>query len=1119
MRVSSRLLSALLFLLTPAVALAGLDASMMRMPDVSDTQIAFVYAGDIWVAPKEGGMAQRLSTPAGQEALPRFSPDGSSIAFTGNYDGNQDVYTVATGGGVPTRLTHHPAPDRTLDWAPDGRSVLFASLMESGRTRFNQLYRVDRDGGLPAKLPVPYGEFGTLSADGETLAYTLVTRDFRTWKRYRGGMTPDIWLFNLNTHESRLLTKDLANDAQPMWNGDNVYFLSDRGKNKRANLWKIDPATGDTTQLTSFKEFDVMFPGMGPDEIVFSAGPDLYLFDLASEKQRKVDIQVVTDEATLKPRVINVSENISSGGISPKAKRAVVEARGEIFTIPAEHGVTRNLTRSSGVAERSPAWSPDGKWIAYFSDRTGEYELTLRKSDGTGEEDTVTSMGPGFRYDIFWSPDSKKMAFVDQAMNIQYHDMDTDKVVKMSKGLFLFHGNLTGFRVAWSGDSRWAAFSRGLENTNSAIFLYDTKEGELHQVTAGFNGETNPEFDPDGDYLYFFSSRTFQPSYSDMDNTWIYANTTNVVAVPLRADVASPLAPRNDVEEIESDDEDDKDGEDTDDKDDDEDGEDADKEDGDDNADEKEGEEKDDKKDEPKAVEIDLEGFERRAVILPADNGNYADLRAVSGKVIYRRQPRTGAARPNGGNGPAGGEIVYYDLKEREEKSIIGGSLGYEVSADGNSLIVGGHQGLAIVEIAPKQSWDKKLDTSGMTMTLDPREEWRQIFNDAWRLERDYFYDPDLHGVDWPAMKRRYGAMLDDAVTRWDLNYILGELVGELNSSHAYRGGGDTEQPEQGNVGLLGANYAVENGAFRITEILDGGAWDSEVRSPLREPGLEVNEGDYLLAVNGMPLDTSVSPWAAFQGLANRTVELTINDSPDLEDARKILVKPIPQEFRLRNLAWIENNRRKVEEATDGRVGYIYVPSTGINGQTELVHMWRGQVHKEGLIVDERFNSGGQIPDRFVELLNRPRTNYWGVRDGRDWGWPPVAHSGKQVMLINGWSGSGGDAFPYYFRQAGLGPLIGTRTWGGLIGISGAPQLIDGGVVTVPTFGMYSNEGDWIIEGHGVDPDIEVLDDPALMVDGGDPQLDRAIEEVMKALKADPVKAPGKPRYEDRSGY
>jgi tricorn protease len=947
----------------------------------------------------------------------------------------------------------------------------------------------------------------------------MVSRDFRTWKRYRGGMAPDIWLFDLEKLTSRRLTDDLANDAQPMWNGEAIYFLSDRGANKRANLWKLDPATGTTEQLTSFKKFDIMFPGMGPGEIVFSAGPDLYLFDLKSEKERKIEIQVITDEATLKPHSIKLAERISGGGISPHGKRAVLEARGEIFTIPAEHGVTRNLTNTSGVAERSPAWSPDGEWIAYWSDRSGEYELTLRKSDGSGAEKTLTSMGPGFRYDIFWSPDSKKMAYVDQAMKINYYSMDTDKVVTMTQGLYLFHGNLSSFRVGWSADSRWATFARDVDNRNSAIFIYDTSQGDLHQVTSGFNGEAQPEFDPDGKYLYFLSSRTYQPSYSDMDNSWIYANTTNVVAVPLRADVASPLAARNDDEELEKDEKGADDGEKN--ADEDQGADDPDK--GADNDGEK-GEKKNNgkgKKADP--VEIDLDGFERRAVVLPPEGGNYADLRAVSGKVVYRRLARTGAPRPPRDDDGDGSEnrssVVFFDLKKREEKTVIDNVGGYEISADGKSVLVATRQGMAIVKLAPKQTMEKKLDTSAMQMTLDPRAEWRQIFNDAWRLERDYFYDPDLHGVDWDAMKQRYGAMLDFAVTRWDLNFILGELLGELNSSHAYRGGGDTEQSERGNVGLLGADFTLENGAFRIKNILDGGAWDSEVRSPLLESGIKVKEGDYLLAVNGVPLDTARDPWAAFQGLAGRTVELTVGETPDLADAHKILLQTMSDDERLRNLAWIENNRKKVEEATDGRVGYLYVPSTGIDGQTELVRMWRGQVHKDGLIVDERFNSGGQIPDRFVELLNRPRYNYWGVRDGRDWTWPPVAHEGKKVMLINGWSGSGGDAFPFYFREAGLGPLIGTRTWGGLIGISGAPRLIDGGVVTVPTFGIYSNEGDWIIEGHGVDPDIEVLEDPALMVDGGDPQLDRAIQEVLKALRADPVKEPGKPRYEDRSGY
>jgi tricorn protease len=1105
MRTLTCSLIGLVCLLVATAAWAGMDARMLRYPDVSDSQIAFVYAGDIWLVPKEGGTASRLSTPKGEERFPRFSPDGTEIAFTGNYDGNLDLYVIPVTGGVPRRLTHNPAPDRLLDWYPAGRSILYASPMASGTNRFNQLYEISSQGGLPEKLPVPYGESGSISPDGRTLAYTIISRDFRTWKRYRGGMAPDIWLFDLHRNSSRLLTDDMANDARPMWHSSRVYFLSDRDESMRANLWVTDTKTGETRQLTFFEELDVAFPGMGPSEVVFSCGSDLYLLDLETEEQRKIDVEVVTDRSTLKPATKMVAKNLASGGISPTGKRAVLEARGEVFTIPAEHGFTRNLTRTSGFAERYPAWSPDGKWIAYFSDRTGEYELTIRPADGSGEERTLTSMGPGFRYHIYWSPDSEKLAFVDQAMNIYLYDLEAEKLTRMDRGVYMFQGDLSSFRVAWSADSRWAAFSREIEDARrQAVFLYDTQEATLHQATSAFYSDSDPFFDPDGKYLYFLSTRTFAPIYSDLDNSWIYANTTNVVAVPLRKDVPSPLAPRNDDEEVGDDNGDEESG-------DDENGDrkKADKdEDGDDeNGDDENG----DKKDEPEPVEIDLEEIERRLVVLPAKNGNYDDLYAVSGKVLYRRQPRTGS-------GSEESPIVFYDLEEREEKTILPDADGYDLSADGKKLIVLQEEKLAIIDIAEDQKMEKPLDLTGMETTIDPAAEWRQIFNDVWRLERDYFYDPDLHGVDWDAMRERYGALLADAVTRWDLHFIIGELIAELNASHAYRFGGDTEQAEERAVGLLGADFAFENGAYRIEKILDGGPWDSEVRSPLKQPGVDINEGDYLLAVNGVPVDTGKDPWAAFQGLAGKTVLLTVNDRPGTEEAREVLVETLSSEGRLRNLAWIEENRRKVDEATGGRVGYVYVPDTSIGGQTELVRMFRGQFHKDGLIIDERFNSGGQIPDRFVELLNRPLYNYWAVRDGKDWQWPFTAHKGPQVMLVNGWSGSGGDLFPYYFREAGLGPLIGTRTWGGLIGVSGCPQPVDGGFVTVPTFGIYSTDGNWIVEGHGVEPDIEVPEDPAEYVDGGDPQLDRAIEEVMARIRRNPPTDPPKPTYPDRSG-
>jgi tricorn protease len=653
------------------------------------------------------------------------------------------------------------------------------------------------------------------------------------------------------------------------------------------------------------------------------------------------------------------------------------------------------------------------------------------------------------------------------------------------------------------------AYSRGLDTRQRAIFLYDTEQNERHQVTAGFYDDSTPEFDPDGKYLYFRSGRTLRPVYSDQDTTWVYNNTTNIVAVPLRKDVQSPLHERNDDEETEEDDDNGDDDNGDDDNGDDDKGKKGKKK-GEGKADDEKGEEDEDEEEKPEPVEIDLEGFEARLVVLPPEAGNYRNLNAVSGKLVYLRMPRTGS----GGSDSA---IVYYDLEEREEKTVLGSSDGFEISADGKKILVASNGKFAILDLGPDQKIEKPLRTEQMEMELDPPAEWRQIFTDAWRIERDFFYDPKMHGVDWDEMRTRYGKLLDDAVTRWDLNFIIGELIAELNASHAYRGCGDTEQAERRSIGMLGVDYTLENGAYRFAKIIDGAPWDSEVRSPLNEPGLEVNEGDYLLAVNDAPIDTSKDPWAAFEGLADKTVQLTINDKPTLEGSRKVLVKTLSSETRLRNLAWIESNRKKVDEATNGRVGYIYVPDTGRNGQTELVRMFQPQFTKDALIIDERFNNGGQIPTRFVELLARPIVHYWGVRDGRDWQWPPVSHIGPKTMLINQWSGSGGDAFPWYFKVNDLGPLIGMRTWGGLIGITGAPRLIDGGVATVPTFGSYGVDGEWAVEGHGIAPDIEVVDDPSLMVDGGDPQLERAIEEMLNALKTAPPKHPNKPPYPNRS--
>lgn len=1074
---------ALVLAAASAPATAQVDARMFRQPDVSATQIAFVYAGDIWVAPKSGGTAHRLSTPEGEERFPRFSPDGSTLAFTANYDGNEDVYRVPAGGGEAVRLTQHPQDDRTLGWHPDGSRVLVASARHSERQRYRKFFTVPRDGGLARPLPVPYGEFGALSPDGTWIAYTPKSRSERTWKRYRGGWAPDVWLFNLETLESRRVTEDPANDDHPMWHGRTLYFLSDRGPAQRYNLWAYEMDGGEMRQVTDFTDVDVHYPSIGPDEIVFQAGGRLYLLGLEDEQVRPVDVDVVTDRSTLRPRTERVGDEIRAAAISPSGQRALFQARGEVFTVPAEHGPVRNLTRSSGTAERTPAWSPDGERVAYWTDRDGEYQLALRSADGSGPERILTSFESGFRYRPHWSPDGRRLAYVDQAMRIQLLEVETGEVTTVDRGLWMTHGALASFRPSWSPDGRWLAWSRGQENRNGSVYLHDTESGETHRVTSAFYHDRSPAFGPEGDHLFFLTDRHFSPVYSDHGNSWAYPNATRVAVATLRPDVASPLAPRNDVEAGDG-------------------AEDADGEDGHD--------EEGDGSDAP--VEIDLDGLEARAEELPLPAGNYTHLEAVEGKVLVHRRPRSGSAEE-------ASPLVYWDLEEREEKTILDDVDAYHVSRDGGKLLVRAKGEFHIVEPGPGQELASPLRTSEMATTVRPEREWRQIFSDTWRFYRDYFYDPNMHGVDWEAMRDQYRDLLDDAVTRWDVNHVLGEMIAELDASHTYRSGGDVERAETRSAGMLGVDWEVAEGAYRIGRILRPAPWVSEVRSPLDRPGLDVDEGTYVLAVNGTPLETDAEPWAVLEGHAGETVELTIGDRPDPEEARQVLVETLrPGEAaRLRHLAWIQQNRETVAEATDGRVGYVYVPNTGIGGQNELVRQFQGQLHMDGLVIDERWNSGGQIPDRFVELLNRPPLSWWAVRDGRDWPWPPAAHFGPQVMLINGWSGSGGDAFPYYFREVERGPLIGERTWGGLIGISGVPSLVDGGAVTVPTFRMYGPDGEWFAEGHGVEPDIRVEDDPSALARGTDPQLQRAIRWTLEQLEEDPPPKPARPSYEDRS--
>jgi len=936
-RSSVASLSVLLVLIVAGVADAQVDARMFRQPTVSQSQIAFVYAGDIWVVSKTGGTATRLSSPQGEESFPRFSPDGTKIAYSAAYDGNTDVYVVSAGGGEPVRLTHHPMPDRVVGWYPDGKRVLFASSRESGRQRFSQFYLVGTDGGLPEKLPVPYGEFGAFADNGTDFVYMPMSQDFRTWKRYRGGWAPDLWLFNLKTFASRNLTSDPANDAQPMWHGNTIYFVSDRGATERNNIWAMDVASGKARQVTQFTDFDISFPSIGADSIVFQAGGRLYLLDCASEKATEVPIRVITDETTLRPRTVKADALIADASVSPTGRRAAFGTRGDVVTVPAENGAVVNLTRTSGVAERYPRWSPDGKMIAYWSDKSSEYELTLRAADGSGSEQKVTSLGPGFRYTPYWSPDSKKLAFIDQAMKIRIYDVAAGRIVDVDQSPdWISHGSLEPFRFEWSPDSRWLTYARPASTSNNAIFLYDTKPGKLHQVTSGYLNDTQPVFDPEGKYLFYASDRSFEPVYGNFDNSWTYANPTQLVALALRKDVKSPLEARNDAEGKP-----------------------------DPKEESKKEEQREERKDEkpaaeakpspPANVDIDLDGIESRGTVLPPKPGNYADLQAVKGKLLYRRLPRTGSSDEKS-------PIVFFDLAEREEKTILDEADRFEVTFDGKKLFVTQKKKFAMVELKPAQKFEKPMATADIEVPVDPRAEWRQLFTDAYRFERDFFYDPSMHGVDWAALRARYAKLLNDAVTRWDVNFVLGEFIGELNASHTYRGGGDEEKAPQRSVGMLGVDWELSNGAYRIKRIVAGGPWDAAVRSPFGEPGVNVKAGDYVLAVNGLPLNTKADPWASFQGLGDKTVALTVNGTPSTAGAREVVVKCLTDETELRFRAWIEERRQQVDKATGGKVGYVYVQSTGVEAQNELMRQFIAQWKKDGLVIDERWNSGGQIP-------------------------------------------------------------------------------------------------------------------------------------------------------------
>lgn len=1075
-------------------AMAQVDAGLFRYPDVSRTQIAFSYANDIWIVPKTGGTAIKLISPPGVESFPRFSPDGSQLAFSGNYDGNTDVYLLPVAGGIPLRLTQYGGADRVVGWTRDGKQVLFASGRESTKERFNQFYTISDKGGAATKLPLAYAEFGSYSPDGSKIAVTTRSQSFRNWKRYRGGMKADIHVFDFARQtDENISAKSEAGDEFPMWYNNYIYFLSDRGAEKRMNLWRYDTNTKACEQITAYKDYDVHFPSIGPEDIVYEANGRLYLMSLANQQSTEVKISVNTDMTAMKPRIIHPTKYIQSATISPDGQRALLSARGDVFSVPAVNGYVKDLTRTSGAAERYPVWSPDGKHIAWWSDQSGEYELWLAPAGKENEARQITHYGAGYRYRPYWSPDSKQLAFIDQALKMWVLDVNTGKTTAIDQALRYSPDVLEGFRFSWSPDSRWITYSRDLDNLHEAVFLFDTKNNQRHQVTSGFYECARPIFDEEGKYLYVLTNQSFKPTYSAIDNTFIYANAGLLGVIGLEKSTPSLLATRNDAVAV-------KDG----------------KKEPSPAAKEKGKKEKSskEKKETPapetKPTAIDLDNMEARMELLPIPGGIYSRLGATKGKILF-----LSSTPPEDEESSGDATLQYYDIATKQVKTIIKNPGNYEISADGNKILINSGP-YGIIEPAENQKIDTAMRVEEMEMTVNPKEEWKQLFTDSWRMERDFFYDPHMHGVDWNAVKDKYLHLLEGARTREEVSFVINELLGELNASHAYNFGGDLESGKTENVGYLGVDWQADGNYYKIKRIIRGAPWNAEVRNPLDEPGLNVKEGDYILAVNGVPLTTAQEPFNAFQSQAGKVIELTYNSQPSFSGAKTAIVKTLGSEYRLRHLAWIESNRKRIAEATNNQVGYIFVPSTGIDGQTELIRQFNAQWDKAALVIDERFNNGGQVPDRFIEMLNRKPLAYWAVRDGKPSPWPSFAHFGPKVMLINGWSGSGGDAFPDYFRKAALGPIIGTRTWGGLIGISGTPALIDGGAITVPSFRMYENNSTWFREGHGVDPDIAVDENLGDMAKGVDPQIERAIVEIKKLLQTKPYTAPAPPPYEAR---
>ena len=1099
------------------------DTRLLGSPAITEGRIAFVYAGDIWVAGVDGGGARRVTAHPGEELNPRFSPDGRWIAFTGSYDGNVDVYIAPAEGGEPSRLTWHPGDDLVRGFTPDGK-VLFSSQRAVFTRRHSHLFTVDPGGGAPHRLPVPMADMGALSPDGKFLAYTPLGERFRQWKNYRGGTTSRIWILKLDDLSYVEIPKPAGgcNDTEPMWVGPAMFFLSDR--DGEFNLYSYHPGTREVVRLTEHREFPVAHASAGAGKVIYEQAGYLHIYDPAAQQSTRLKVGVAADLVETRTRYASDSKWIRTAEISPTGKRAVLEYRGEIVTVPAKKGDPRNLTQTPGCHERSPVWSPDGASIAYFSDGSGEYALHVQHQDGNAPPRAYPLSGAGFYERPVWSPDSKKLAFLDSSRALFWIDLESGAVNRVAAEPI--YGPINTMKVSWSPDSRWLAYSLTNQVAFQTVWLYSLEQNRSFPLTDGMSEVGEPVFDPGGKYLVFLASTDAGPvkNWFDQSFTDMPLNLSPYL-VTLQKGTANPLLKENDEETPQVP--------------------------GTPAANGPKGAPQDpaatktaeareatreaapgssdlppDRPAEPetaktttavaKPVVIDLEGIVQRIVPLPVPSGLLTDLTAgPEGQFSYLRSPR-----PRPERGPAEGDrgkpsLCRFDLKTREEETLAEGIDAFRLSADHKKILYRSGDVVGIVDAGKFKKGDGALAAIGaISVRVEPRAEWAQIFREAWRINRDFFYAPNMHGADWEAVRRKYEPWLPHLATRGDLNTLIRSMLSELAVGHSYLSGGDRlHAPKSVPVGLLGADYEVGEGRFRFQTIYGGASWDPELRAPLAAPGVDVKPGDFLLAVNAREVMADREVESAFEGTAGQRVEIKVGAKADGSDARTYVVEPIADEGPLRNRAWVEGNVRKVHERTNGRVAYVYVPNTAELGYNSFKRYFFPQADKEAIIVDERFNGGGQVADYYIEMLRRPLVSYWATRHGEPIRTPNAAIFGPKVMIIDETAGSGGDLLPWMFRKFALGTLVGKRTWGGLVGILGFPVLMDGGTVTAPDLAIFTDEG-WVVENEGVPPDIEVEQDPAAVAAGKDPQLDRAIEIVLEALAQNPPpKPPPRPPF------